>query len=151
MVFKKKRSSMEKLLLGFDLLSFPLAFLRSFLFISKTYFKAKCSLLGILVQPGEERCAVFRKQSPAALTEGPRVCSAITATGIGAPQQQELHKYIKPAQPQRHHFKHKQPQPSSRSTFASCEMGTRAIAAALKSGWETSQKDVQNILRMCST
>lgn len=36
MVFKK-RSSIEKLLLGFDLLPFPLAFLRKFLFINKTF------------------------------------------------------------------------------------------------------------------
>lgn len=41
MVFKK-RSSIEKLLLGFDLLPFPLAFLGNFLFINKTYFKVKC-------------------------------------------------------------------------------------------------------------
>lgn len=40
MVFKK-RSSIEKLLLGFDLLPFPLAFLGNLVFINKTYFQVK--------------------------------------------------------------------------------------------------------------
>lgn len=37
----KRRSSIENLLLGFDLLPFPLAFLGNFPFINKTYFKIK--------------------------------------------------------------------------------------------------------------
>lgn len=86
MVFKKKKkSSIERLFLEFDLLPFPLAFLGSFLFTNKIYFKVKCLASRFSCATRWRTLHNIFVENKAQLSNRPWICAAIVATGW-APQ-----------------------------------------------------------------